>query len=198
MPEARTRRRGTELEKAILEAAWAELNDAGYARFTIEAVATRAGTSKPVIYRRWANRAELVLAAWGNQAPMRQPSADTGELRGDLIVLFTKIARRVDGMMNEMIAGVMTEAFHHPEVAGLLRDRLRNAPFGNVVETVVQRAVDRGEHPPVAMTRLAGLLPLTLIRNEALVHSGDPIADEVIAALVDEIYLPLLRGLARD
>ncbi|PRY45045.1 TetR/AcrR family transcriptional regulator [Umezawaea tangerina] len=197
MPETRTRRRGVELEKAILDAAWAELNDVGYARLTIESVAARAGTSKPVIYRRWPNRAELVLAAWGSRAPVRPPSPDTGSLRGDLVILFTKIARRVDGMMNEMIAGVMTETFRHPEVAALMRDRLVNAPFGKVVGTVLQRAVERGEHPPVELTHRAGRLPIDLIRNEALINGGS-ITDETIAELVDQVYLPLLRGLARD
>lgn len=44
MPE---RRRGAALEKALLDAAWEELTDTGYARFTMDAVVKRAGTSPP-------------------------------------------------------------------------------------------------------------------------------------------------------
>ena len=133
MTETKSRRRGAQLEQAILEAAWAELNDVGYAALTIEAVAARAGTSKPVIYRRWPSRAELVLAAWARQRPAPSPAIDTGALRSDLITLFSRIARRAGGMMSEVTAGVMGEAFRHPELADLLRDRLRNAPLGDWV-----------------------------------------------------------------
>ncbi|MPZ84855.1 MAG: TetR family transcriptional regulator [Actinophytocola sp.] len=190
----RSRRRGAELEHAILDAAWDELTEVGYAGLTIEAVATRAGTSKPVIYRRWSNRAELVLAAWGRHVPVRQATPDTGALRTDLIAMFARIARRVDTVMHEVVAGVMGEAFRHPEVAGLLRKRLETAPFGDVVRTVVERAVARGELPPVDMSSRATRLPLDLVRGESLLK-GNPITDETIADLVDDVYLPLLRGL---
>jgi len=195
VPETKTRRRGTELEQAILDAAWAELRDVGYARFSIESVAARAGTSKPVIYRRWSNRAELVFAAWGNQAPMEHFSPDTGALRTDLLVLFTRIARRADAMMNEMIVGVMSEAFRHPEVAELLRARLHSAPVAAVVRTIVERAVERGELPPVELTPRAGRLPFDLVRNDSVLCGG-PMSNDVIVELVDDLYLPLLRGLA--
>jgi len=50
-----TRRRGAELEAALLDAAWDELQAVGYAGLTMEAVADRAGTSRAVLYRRWPN-----------------------------------------------------------------------------------------------------------------------------------------------
>jgi len=189
-----SRRRGAELEQAILDAAWAELKDVGYNGLTIEAVASRAGTSKPVIYRRWSSRAELVLTAWSRQAPITQETPDTGALRTDLIGLFTRIARRVDTMMSEMIAGVMGEAFRHPEVIALLQERLKTAPLAEGVRTIVRRAVDRGELPPTGLPQRATRIPLDLIRNEAMVF-GAPVSDEAIAELVDDVYLPLLRGL---
>jgi AcrR family transcriptional regulator len=194
--ETKSRRRGAALEQAILDAAWAELTETGYTGLTIEAVATRAGTSKTVIYRRWSSRAELVLAAWSRQAPVPQATPDTGALRSDLVALFTRIARRVDTMMGEMIAGVMGEAFRHPEVIALLQERLRTAPLSEGVRTIVRRAVDRGELAPVDVPQRATRVPLDLIRNEAMVF-GAPIPENVIAELVDDVYLPLLRGLTR-
>jgi AcrR family transcriptional regulator len=196
VPERKSRRRGAELEQAILDAAWAELEDVGYARFTIEAVATRAGTSKPVIYRRWASRAELAVAAWQRRVPTGRGAPDTGSLRSDLVSLFTGVSRRMDAMMNEMIAGVMAEAFRHPEVADLLRGHLtRDSPLFRAVDAIVDRAVERGELPPVELPRRVARVPLDLIRNEA-VTCGTPPDEAVIAELVDDVYLPLLRGLA--
>lgn len=194
MPAPKTRRRGARLEQAILDAAWAELSETGYAGLTIEAVAARASTSKTVIYRRWPSRAALVLAAWNHQAPVPLDAPDTGSLRGDLIVLFTQIARRVDTMMSEMIAGVMGEAFRHPEVAELLRDRLQNAPLPGRFQAIVDRAAERGELAPTTVPARAARVPLELIRNEAMVCAA-PITESAITELVDDVYLPLLRGL---
>jgi AcrR family transcriptional regulator len=193
--ETKSRRRGAELEQAILDAAWAELREVGYADLTIEGVATRAGTSKPVIYRRWPGRAALVLAAWARQAPVMQKTPDTGDLRSDLLALFTRIARRADAMMSEMIAGVMAEAFRDPEVIALLRARLDASPLSGALTTIVDRAVDRGELPPVKLPKRALRIPVDLIRTEAMT-CGTTIAEATIAELVDDVYLPLLRGLA--
>jgi AcrR family transcriptional regulator len=193
--EPKSRRRGEELEQAILDAVWAELREVGYSRLTIEAVAVRAGTSKPVIYRRWSSRAELVLAAWNRRMPRNRSVPDTGALRSDLRTLFGWLARRVDAMMSEMIAGVMGEAFRHPEVAELLRERLRASPLTEVVRTILERAIDRGEIEPVELTPRITRLPLDLIRNECMTF-GSPVEEETITELVDQIYLPLLHGLA--
>jgi AcrR family transcriptional regulator len=193
--ETRTRRRGAELEQAILEAAWAELGEHGYTALTIEAVAKRAGTSKPVIYRRWPSRAHLVIAAWARQRPVQSASPDLGSLRADLHWLFTRIADRASSMMSETIAGVMAEAFKHPEVQALLRERMDSAPLTRSLTRVVDNAVARGELPPVRLPDRVLRLPLDLIRAEAIL-CGSPVPDETVDELVDEVYLPLLKGLS--
>jgi AcrR family transcriptional regulator len=193
--ETKTRRRGAALERAILDVVWTELRDVGYAGLTMERVAARAGTSKPVLYRRWANRAELVLAAWSSRVPSQEGPPDTGELRGDLLTLFTTIAQRADHMMSEMIAGVMGEAFRDPEVLALLHDQLRSSPIGETVEVIVRRAVDRGELAAVRLPPRVARMPLDLVRADAMLSQG-PITAAAVAEVVDEVYLPLLRGLA--
>ncbi|SFJ39886.1 DNA-binding transcriptional regulator, AcrR family [Amycolatopsis sacchari] len=196
MPEPKSRRRGEELEQEILNATWEELIQVGYNALTIEGVAKRARTSKPVIYRRWPSRAELVLAAWAQQAPGRfAPLPDTGSLRGDLLALFRRVGDRANSVMTEVIAGVMGEAFRHPEVSKLLHQRLVRSPLGDKVREVVRRAVDRGELPELELPARTARLPLDLIRNETLLLRG-PIDEEAIGQLVDDVYLPLLHGLA--
>src|ERR671929_129186 len=94
---ARTPTRGEALEAAILEAAWEELDAVGYASLTMEGVAARAGTSKAVVYRRWSNRAELVLAAMRRRGPLLPDRvADTGGLRGDVLALLRWMSQRVE------------------------------------------------------------------------------------------------------
>src|SRR5262245_189106 len=87
---ARRRRRGRDLEEAILEAAWEELVAVGYARLTVDGVAARARTSKAVLYRRWPNLPSLVLAAMRHHGPILSgPMPDTGSLRGDVLALLS-------------------------------------------------------------------------------------------------------------
>ena len=88
------RRHGEERESAILDAAWAELVEVGYTRLTREAVAARAGTSKPVVYRRWPGRPELVLAACACGFPARA-TCPTGTVRDPQVfaLLMKQVAR---------------------------------------------------------------------------------------------------------
>src|ERR1700761_6066032 len=88
----RQRRRGEELEAALLEAAWDELVAVGFARLTMESVAARARTGVAVLYRRWPRKDDLVMAAIANHGtvnPVEKP--DTGSLRGDMFALLGSI-----------------------------------------------------------------------------------------------------------
>src|SRR3954451_22611796 len=86
------RRRGAALENALLAAAWDELTENGYARFTMDAVVKRAGTSPPVLYRRWSDRDELIRATIVHILKKSRPALpDTGSLREDVLVLMREI-----------------------------------------------------------------------------------------------------------
>lgn len=94
----RRRRHGEELESAILGAGWDVLVEDGYARLTMGSVAARAHTSEPVLYRRWANKDQLVMAALEHyriQHPVTAP--DTGALRGDLLAELTALGEAFAG-----------------------------------------------------------------------------------------------------
>ena len=207
MPEeTQSRRRGAELERAILDVVWAELLDVGYARLTIDAVAARAGTSKPVLYRRWPGKAELVLAAWRARQPelpgAAEPDAepDAGQdLRTDLVRLFRGFLGGVDELPPDVLPGLVSESVRDPDLLGLLREQIAKASPRHAVEAAVGRAVDRGELAPGARTALTPrvvALPMTLVRAEAAFGLRE-VTDDTIAELVDEVYLPLLRGLGR-
>jgi AcrR family transcriptional regulator len=80
----RQRRRGQQLQAALLDVAWDELVEVGFANLSMESIAARAQTGIAVLYRRWANKDELVFAAiahYGQAHPVETP--DTGTLRGD-------------------------------------------------------------------------------------------------------------------
>src|SRR5262249_1058232 len=82
------RRRGADLEEAILDAAWEQLTAEGYRRFTIDTVAVRPRTSNPVLYRRWKTSDDLLRAAIRHRGAVTEvPNPDTGTLRGDMLAL---------------------------------------------------------------------------------------------------------------
>src|SRR5258707_14798249 len=61
------------------------LQQHGYDRLTLDAVATTAHASKATLYRRWPTKAELVLAAFVEGVRQVAVVPDTGTLRGDLL-----------------------------------------------------------------------------------------------------------------
>src|SRR3954470_6016667 len=63
------------------------LQEHGYDRLTVDAVATTARASKATLYRRWPTKAELVLAAFVEGTRQVAIPPDTGTLRGDLLRL---------------------------------------------------------------------------------------------------------------
>ncbi|GAA4708498.1 TetR/AcrR family transcriptional regulator [Phytohabitans rumicis] len=189
-----TRRRGQELEDALLDAAWDELAAVGYARFTMEGVAARAGTSRPVIYRRWPNRAELAIAAirhYGARQPVATP--DTGSVREDMIVLLRDAsASRIvlAALFSVQMGEYYAETGRTPADLRAEFLRGRRQPFG--IDEVLRRGVERGEIDPERLTPRISSVALDLMRHE-MVMTLHPVPEEVIAEIVDDIFLPLVR-----
>jgi AcrR family transcriptional regulator len=188
-----TRRRGAELEAALLDAAWEELVAAGYGGFTIEGVAERARTSRPVVYRRWPTRTELVAAALRHHAERDPiPVPDTGSLRADLIALLQAAsARRSDlaVLISVQLGGYFAETRTAPQD---LRERFlvaRGVPTG--LDEILRRAAIRGEIDPARLTPRRTRLAFDLLRHELLM-TQQPVPQTVIEEIVDDIALPLL------
>ncbi|MFJ1748797.1 TetR/AcrR family transcriptional regulator [Streptomyces sp. NPDC088116] len=187
------RRRGAALEKALLDAAWAELTDNGYARFTMDAVVKRAGTSPPVLYRRWSDRDELARAAIVHTLRAHVLDApDTGSLRQDVLTLMRKIN---DATHVQLVTVMSTHlASHHQETGTSPGNLIDPSVTGRkeAVDVLFERAVDRGEIKPALLTERIKSLPFDLLRHEFLTTFA-PAPDRVLEEIVDTIFLPLVR-----
>ena len=186
------RRRGKVLEDAVLDAAWSELTGGGYASFTMEAVATRAHTSRPVLYRRWPNRAELAIAAVQHilhKHPLNIP--DTGTVPGDLMALLQQFSEG-RALFAAFFSLQMSEFFSETNTSlADLRKRVLQGDH-NQLTVVLARGVDRGEIDQSKLTpRIASLLP-DLLRHEVLM-TLKPVPSAAIAEFIDDIFLPLVR-----
>jgi AcrR family transcriptional regulator len=188
------RRHGTVLEQAILTAAAEVLAESGYAGLTMDAVARRAGTNKNTLYRRWAGRAALGAAAYQQVAADRRPGPpDTGSLRGDCIELLRRAARDLCSPCGEILRSLLDAARDQPALLAQLRHRSDESGTAMWL-TVLGRAVARGEAAPEVLHPRVATTAFTLLRNECFVRGNAAVPDGVIAEIVDEVYLPLVRG----
>lgn len=204
------RRRGPQLESALFDAAWDELVEIGYARLTMESVAARAHTGIAVLYRRWANKDQLVLAAiehYGLNHPVEIP--DTGNLRGDLLGLLTAFSEGRAAFMavtaGAALSGLLADTGLTPaQIRERLlggEPRLTPAQASRKIlggqsswrsQIIYRRAHDRGEIdldqiPPAVLA-----LPFDLVRHDLLMNLR-PLKPARIESIVDELFLPLVR-----
>jgi AcrR family transcriptional regulator len=190
----RRRRHGDQLKAALLAAAWDELVEVGYARLTMESVAVRARTSEPVLYRRWANKDQLVLAAiqhHSNANPVAVP--DTGALRSDLLGQLTAVSEALAGYFAITAAaafsGLLADTGLTPAQA---RDKVMDAQALPRVRIIYQRAHDRGEIDLERIPAAVLAMPFDLVRHDLLMDLT-PLRPARIHSIVDELFLPLVQ-----
>jgi AcrR family transcriptional regulator len=186
-----TRRRGAALEEAILRAAVDELTESGYAGLTMDKVATRAGTNKNAIYRRWPNRLALGIAAYRQLTTAVQPP-DTGDLRGDVLELLRGANRHWSSPLGAILRELMSAAGGASEFLAQLPER-SGAAGAAAWLTILGRAVARGEASPEALHPRVATVAIVLLRNEFVVRGVPTAPDDVLVEIADEVYLPLVR-----
>lgn len=182
------RRRGAELEAALLDAALAELLASGYDDLTYEAVAERAQTSRAVLYRRWPSKRELALAAALRLLDSHPvPTPDTGSLRGDVLELLTVANGSRARLGLQLVAqlgstgGVSLADLRRP-VARRNEERMT---------AILGRAEDRGEIPTADVPRRARDVALDLWRHDVLLRRSAA-SPQQIEQIVDDVFLPLV------
>lgn len=191
MTETHSRRRGTALEHAILDAAWTELTVSGYAEMTLESVAKRAETSRPVLARRWPTRRRLATAAMGRYFalnPIIVP--DVGSVSDEVCLMLRRLSDLVRPELIQLVFDMNRDLADAESSLKDLRDKLSD---GEPMRSILKRGVDRGEIDPVRLTPRNIALPTDLARNEILMTLR-PLSDEAIQEIVEDVFLPLVRG----
>ncbi|AQZ62083.1 transcriptional regulator, TetR family [[Actinomadura] parvosata subsp. kistnae] len=182
------RRRGQELEQAILKAAQDELLESGYAGLTMERVAKRAGTNKNALYRRWPHRAALGVAAYAELAATRTVIPDTGSLRGDVLALLRAANDHWSSPLGEILRGLLSAAGDDPELLSVLHARVSGGDSGaGMWQAVLRRA-------GIEVTPRVATVAMGLLRNEFVTRGTPHVPDDVLVEIVDEVYLPLVTG----
>ena len=187
MPKAVGRPRNGDVDVAVVKAAQELLLEQGYDRLSLDAVAARAGVSKPAIYRRWAGKVELVVSAVLALTPVPE-DPNFGHLRDDLIACGR--AYHQSERTHQVLTGLMTAMAHHEELreaAGLAL----GIPFQHLFESVITKAVQRGDIADHGnLPFIASIFPALAFHQSAAL--GLPIDDAFVNKVVDECLLPLL------
>ncbi|OCA96016.1 TetR/AcrR family transcriptional regulator [Actinobaculum suis] len=187
------RRTGKELEDALAAAIMEELAAQGYQNLSFEGVARAAQTSKSVLYRRFASRAEMVVFAALRTAPaMLHDVATAPSLRAAFVALIEATRTRLDHIGISALFGLLSEA--GPEV----REELLTTtvlPGFVALTNSYKFAIARGELSETVLEPLYIRFPLLLLVGDILARGA--IDEAELLSLVDHIIIPHLKNVSK-
>ena len=165
------------------------LQEHGYDRLTVDAVASEARASKATVYRRWPSKAELVLAAFIEGIRQVAVPPETGTLRGDLLRLGELVCQETREHAST-IRAVLVEVSRNPALNDVMQHQFIDQRKA-LIRHVLQQAVDRGELDDDAISdELWDLLPGYLIFRSIIPNR--PPTRHTVQVLVDDIIIPAL------
>jgi len=190
-PPGAGRPRDPRIDGAVLLATRQLLEEVGYLQLTIGAIADRAGTNKPAIYRRWPTKAHLVHeAVFPAEGPDVIPLG--ADLRDDIralvgigVELLGRPAARaaLPGLLAEMSNDEVLQA----DVLG----RFADGTWGWLQQRI-ERAIEAGEvRPGVQSTTV-----LELIAGSTLVATILRPGADLDARWVEDVVEVIVRGIA--
>jgi AcrR family transcriptional regulator len=138
------RPRSEESESAILDTTMELLASEGYAGFTLDKLAAQARVSKSTVYRRWASKEHLLIAAFDRMPPL--VPADKGNVVEDLVTVVLQFINIVRTTPLRTVLPILIGArSQNPALEEVLRPWMEQRRA--FMKTVVERAVARGELP---------------------------------------------------
>jgi AcrR family transcriptional regulator len=196
-PSLRGRPRDPRRREAILRAAIELVGEVGYDRMSVEALAARAGVSKPTIYRRWpGGKKDIILDAIRSKHADGDALPDQGSLRGDLLALVATMVEHIHEDAH-LAGGLISQMRESEELAALMRDEVVVHERSRL-DGLLARAVARGELSADArVTPLFHDIAGAIIFARAAV-TGEPLDQAFLEELVDRVLLPVLPILPKD
>jgi len=184
------RRRGEELGEAIRTAVLDLLGEHGPGGVTMEAVATAARTSKPVLYRRWPDSASLLRDTLLRLATAAIPHEDTGSYRGDMLAILRGWAALFSGPDASALQALISAMAHDQELAAAFREDVIGWRKKEMA-ALLSRGIARGDVRADVPIEIARELGQSVLWHRLLI-TGDPIDDDLVVQLVDEVLVPFV------
>ncbi len=176
-------------ETEILDAAVRVLADVGYDRLTMDTVALEARASKATLYRRWQNKATLVVDAVSRAKGIPPPDMpSTGSLRGDLLASWCGREGWSSTLPMSVMGGLMT-ALHNDEELGAAFREIFLGPRQALARRVFEEALERGEIADgVDLDLVMSLLPAVCVHQEFVLNRT--LDDAFVERVIDTVVLP--------
>jgi AcrR family transcriptional regulator len=179
--------------QAVLEAADGLLVECGFAKFTIEGIAARAGVAKQTIYRWWPSKTDVLMDAFLEDVIECLNPPDQGSLDTDLRLHLMNCAEFLSASdAGAVFRALLGEAQHDAKLAARLQaefivpQRARDSlPF--------ERAIARGQLPPttdVGVTVEELMAPLYY----RILVTGQPATPKYAAELANRLSARLATG----
>jgi AcrR family transcriptional regulator len=171
-PGGRSARVQESVHKAVNEL----IAEVGRANVTVPMIAARAGVTPSTIYRRWGDLAELLAdVALARLRPDGDP-VDTGDVRADLHAWAEQFFEEMTSEPGQaMVRDVMASAAAGGEKAQC------GAYVREQIQTIIDRAVQRGQQVPDADTIMDHYVAPVMYRN---LFYGEPLSAERARALM--------------
>ncbi len=183
------RPRSEQAEQAIIEATLDLFAEQGFEGVCVEAVAARAGVGKATIYRRWPNKEELLLAAFGS---LKSPYPEPGGVcaRDDLVAMLSVMcADMADPRKARRYALLLGEGRKYPRLMERYTETVVK-PRREAMRAVIRRGIESGELRADIDVEIAQLaLTGTILAREKSADGG--LDGDFAARVVDELMLGL-------
>lgn len=133
--------------QAILDCANELLEEIGFSNMSIEGIAARAGVGKATIYRRWPNKASVVMDAFLAATSKEVAFPNTSSAREDIRGQMRSVVKVLNGPRGRTIATLIGVVQSDTELAEAFRTRFVAVRRGEA-KAVVQRGIANGEFKP--------------------------------------------------
>ncbi len=133
--------------QAILDAANNLLDEIGFTNMSLEGIAARAGVGKATIYRRWSNKASVVMDAFLAATAKEIAFPNTSSAREDIRRQMRSMVKVLNGPRGRTIATLIGVVQSDNELAEAFRTRFVAVRRGEA-KAVVQRGIANGEFKP--------------------------------------------------
>ncbi|BBZ51453.1 TetR family transcriptional regulator [Mycobacterium heidelbergense] len=180
------------LERALYEAALAELTEVGYGGLTMEGIAARAHTGKAALYRRWCSKHDLVHAALVYALPPLPELRSGRSARENLLTMLTSHRDLLAGKTGFPGMDIIGQLVHEPELRAIVADAVVG-PRLKILESILRAAVDDGDLDPATITPLTARIGPALI-NQHFLLTGEPPNRRELALVVDTVIPPGRRA----
>jgi AcrR family transcriptional regulator len=179
------RPRSEAAEQAIIEATLDVFAEQGFEGVCVELVAARAGVGKATIYRRWANKEELLLAAFGSlKSPYPEPQGISA--RDDLLAIVEVMCTdKADPRKARRYALMLGEGEKYPRLMARYMAEVVE-PRREMIRSVIRRGIETGELRPDTDVEISMLTLTGAIMAQEKSASGTLNA-EFAARLVDSL-----------